>query len=183
MSEKVYDRSTEAEEIIKKLCDKCSDVLWAVRPNTIVVLGVSNKERPKSCDKLAVIKPIKGSFKSLVQIYNIDARYIIEFYFSDWNAWNEAQKVGVIFHELLHVASELGKTVKHDLQDFKIMVDKLGVDWIKNPNLPNILTTKIDFNLALRPNVPEDGKLEVDTGDEIVDDIIDEDKEDKKKNK
>jgi predicted metallopeptidase len=178
MSEKVYERVTEAEEIIKKLCEKYPDVLWAVRPNTVVALGVSNKERPKSSDKLAVIKPIKGSFKSLVQIYNIEARYIVELYYSDWNAWSEAQRVAVMFHELLHVASELGKTVKHDLIDFKVMIDKLGVDWIKNSSLPNLLNTKIDFNLALRPNVPEDGNLEVDTGDEIVDD-----KEDKKSKK
>lgn len=44
----------------------------------------------------------------------------------------------VLFHELLHVGIELGpdgdelySVVKHDLEDFKIIVDRFGTDWAK----------------------------------------------------
>lgn len=166
--EKLYEEVTEAKGIITNLCAEYTDVLWAVRPDNITVLGVSNKERPEKSNKLAVCKPIKGVNKSLMQINNISTRYVIELYFSDYNQWNNSQKIAVLFHELLHIDSEIGKTVKHDVEDFRIMVDKLGVDWFNDPELPNILAEKVDFDLSMRPNVPEDGVLEVDTGDEIV---------------
>ena len=84
-----------------------------------------------------------------------------------------AQKIAVIFHELTHIDSEVGKTVKHDIEDFRIMVDKLGVDWFNDPELPNLLTKKVEFDLNLRPNVPDvEGDLKVDTGDEIIDDVV-----------
>ena len=164
--EKVWEQVKSAEEMIEKLCKKYPDELWAVRPNTIAVFGVSNKERPKNNNVLATIKPIKGSYKSLVQSLKGEARYIIEMYCSDYNAWNPAQKAAVLYHELLHVDSELGCTVKHDLEDFKIIIDKLGVDYIKNKNLPDLLSEKVKFDLNLRPNVPEDDKS--DEGDEII---------------
>lgn len=33
MSEKVYSRIIEAEEMVKALCEKQPEVLWYVRPN------------------------------------------------------------------------------------------------------------------------------------------------------
>jgi len=172
-SEKIYEKIPEANEIIEELVDNYPDELWAIRPHMIEVLGVSNKERPKSSKTLASVRPLKGATKALMQINNVNTRYLMELYWSDWNAWSKSQKVAVIFHELLHIDSEVGKTVKHDVEDFRIMVDKLGVDWFNDSALPNLLSNKIEFNLNLRPNLP-DGDMELDGGDEILDDIIDE---------
>ena len=45
----------------------------------------------------------------------------------------------VLFHELLHVGIEPGadgdeiySVVKHDLEDFKTIIDRFGTDWAKN---------------------------------------------------
>lgn len=50
-----------------------------------------------------------------------------------------AQIRTVLFHELLHVGIELGaegeeiySVRKHDLEDFKIIIDRFGTDWSKN---------------------------------------------------
>ncbi|MFW5803998.1 MAG: putative metallopeptidase, partial [bacterium] len=125
--EKIYEKVPDAQELIENLCKEYPNELWAVRPNTVTVLGISNKERSKSNHKLATCRPINGAEKALMQINNIATRYIIELYFSDWNNWSRSQKLAILFHELLHIDNELGKTVRHDVQDFKIMVDKLGV--------------------------------------------------------
>ena len=166
--EKTYAEVTEAKEIIEKLCEYYPSELWAITPKNISVLGIENKERPEKSKKLAVCRPIKGINKTLMLINNIGTRYVIELYWSDFNKWSNAQKVAIIFHELLHIDHEAGKTVKHDVEDFRIMVDKLGVDWFNDTDLPNLLTEKVEFDQSMRPNVPEDGHLEVDTGDEIV---------------
>ena len=171
MAEKTYEEVVEAREIIKALCEKYPDEMWAVRPEIVTVLGVSNKERPESSDKLAVCKPIKGVSKTVMQMNNIGTRYVLELFWSDWNKWTPAQKVSKIFQKLLHIDHEIGKTVKYDIEDFRIMVDKLEVDWFDNPDLPNLLTDKVEFDKSMRPNVPEDGNLEIDTGDEIVEEV------------
>lgn len=168
-TEKTYEVVTEAEEIIKQLKEQYPDELWAIRPEIMTVLGVTNKDRPKNSKKLATVKSIKGTTKALMLLNRVDTRYVIEIYWTDWNAWSKAQKESVIFHELLHPDYEIGKLVKHDIEDFHIMIDKLGCDWFNDPKLPSLLDNKIKFDLNLRPNIPEDGPVEVDTGDEIID--------------
>ena len=170
-SEKIYEKIPEAQEIITELAAKYTDELWAVRPDTVIVLGVSNKERPKSSTKLASIRPLKGATKALMLINNVKVRYLIELFCADWEEWTRAQRVAVIFHELIHIDCEVGKTVKHDIEDFRIMVDTLGVDWFNDKTLPNLLDAKVDFDLNLRPNVPDIDEPELDGGDEILDDV------------
>ena len=91
-TEKIYEEVVEARQIIKDLCEKYPEVLWAVRPDTIITLGVTNKERPKSSKKLASIRPLKGATKALMQINNVNVRYLIEMFWSDWNEWSKAQQ-------------------------------------------------------------------------------------------
>ena len=153
-TEKVYSRVTEAEAIVKKLCEKQPDLLWAVRPDTIAVLGIENKERSEKNKVLAKIKPVKGEEKTILQLANIPVRYIITLYYSDWKIWVPKQKQWIILHELLHVAADLGKTVKHDCEDFKVILDKVGVDWFKKTEeLPDLIDGDVKFNLELRPSL------------------------------
>jgi len=51
---------------------------------------------------------------------------------------SEAQMEVLLFHELLHVGIERGpdgeetySVNKHDLEDFKIIIDRYGTDWAK----------------------------------------------------
>jgi len=170
-SEKIYEKIPEAHEIITELAAKYTDELWAVRPDMVTVLGVSNKQRPKGSKKLASIRPIKGATKALMQINNVNTRYLIELFCDDWNDWTRAQRVAVIFHELIHIDHEVGKCVKHDIEDFRIIVNSLGTDWFNNKELPNLLDAKIEFDLNLRPNVPDTDELVLDSGDEILDEV------------
>lgn len=164
MTEKVYSRVVEAENIIKKLCEKYPDVLWCVKPENVAVLGIENKERPEKNKTLAKIKPVKGCEKAILQLNNILTRYCIEIFWSDWKEWDEKKKQWIIFHELLHIHHEIGKTIKHDILDFRILVDKVGVEWQNSKNLPDLLNDDVKFNLDLRPSLKdieeedEDGK-------------------------
>ena len=154
-TEKTYSEITEAEEIIKKLCahPNTKDVLWAVKPESIVVLGIDNKERGKKQKTLAKIIPIKGVEKVIMNINKINVQYAIETHWVDWNKWGDQLKQWIIFHELLHIASEEGKTIKHDVMDFRIIVDKVGVDWSSsNKSLPDLLKDDVKFNKDLIPS-------------------------------
>ncbi len=153
----VYSRVPEAEEIVKKLCEKYPDVLWAVRNDgSIAVLGIENKERSEKNNTLAKIKAIKGTEKAIYISNNINIRYVLELYWSDWNMWSPELKQVVLFHELLHVHPELERVVRHDLEDWRIVVEKLGVSYLKNnKDLPNLLNDDVKFDLQLLPKIEE----------------------------
>jgi len=169
----VWERVKEAEEIIKKLCEKHPDVLWAVKPENIVVMAIVSKEKSEKNNVLARIRLIKGSERAVLIDNGIPVRHIIEIYGSDWSEWKEKKRQWVLLHELLHVHAEIEKMVKHDLECFKILVKTGGVNWAVSDekDLPNLLTDDVKFDLALRPGMDEyadDGKP-----DEISD-VLDE---------
>jgi len=160
MSEKVYSRVPEAEEIIVKLCEEYKDVFWAVRPEIVAVVGVENKTRgKKAVEKMpfySKIKTITGPERKIIADSGVKIRYIIELYWSDWSEWKESQKQWVLAENILQIGSEVGKTVKHDCIGFKILLDIIGVEGVTNKKeIPNLLLSHVDFNLDLRPGLDD----------------------------
>ena len=86
--EKVYSKINEADETIKALQEKYAEVFWAVRPEMITVMGVENKTRSKGSlaktPYYAALRPMKGVQKAILQLNNVDTRYVIEVYWDEW---------------------------------------------------------------------------------------------------
>ena len=60
-------------------------------------------------------------------------------------------------HELLHISHENDKSINHDSEDFKILLDVVGVNWASgNENLPDLVNDNVVFKLDLRPGLPEE---------------------------
>lgn len=161
----VYSRVTDADEMIKTLCEKQPEALWCVKPDTIAVLGIENKERNEKSNTLATIKSVRGAEKAIFQINNIPTRYVIVVYWSDFNSWTLRQKQWILFHELLHVHLDFEKTINHDCEDFKIILDKVGINWVQKQDLPDLFDENTKFNLDLRPSLNVDDE----ESDEITD--------------
>lgn len=167
----VYSKIDDADAIIKKLCDKQSAVLWAVKPETVTVMGIENKERSKKNHTLAKIKPVKGTEKAIYGLNHIPYRYIVEVYWSDFNMWSKAERAAILFHELLHIHPEGERVIKHDCEDWRVMLDALGVDWVKKGEaLPDLTRDDVKFNLELRPKI-DDLEDEDEDGEDNLDDI------------
>ena len=169
MTEKLYSRVTEAEDMIVKLCEKQPEVLWAVKPSIISVLGIENKERSEKNKTLVKIKPVKGVEKAIMQQNNVSTRYILELYWSDWNTWKAEKRQWIILQMLLHIHSEVSKIINPDCIDFKIVIDKVGVNWIDSTSLPNILEGDVKFNLELLPSLEDE---EGEESDEIPEEEV-----------
>jgi predicted metallopeptidase len=161
--EKSYSVIEEAEVIMKKVCEKYPEVLWAVNPKEVGIFGVDNAERPASSDTLAKIRNVTGIYKALLDKHNVGVKYLIEIYWSDWNNWTMPTKQWIVFHELLHIPGpDKSGLIKHDVQDFALAVDVVGVDGYTNrENLPDLLGDKpVTFRkeLLLRMQKPEQEK-------------------------
>ena len=155
MTEIVYSRVAEAEEMIKALCEKQPKLLWRVRPQTVAVYGNETKERPENKKEVAKIKCVKGVEKAIMQDNNIPIRYHIDIYWSDWRTWKENKKQGVLIHELLHIHEDVGKLIKHDIEDFSVLIDKTGAKMDRYDNFPNVLLEDVEFDLSLLPKTEE----------------------------
>ena len=158
---RTFSRMSEAEGIIKKLVEKFPDVLWAVEPSTIAVMGVDNAERSEKVVKkspvYAKLRVIRGSEKALFQENNVNVLYVIELYWSDWHNWNDSLRQAVLLSQLLEITPEEESRNRPDCVGFKVFLDALGVNWdgANGTNIPNLLQDDIAFNLDLRPGLED----------------------------
>ena len=155
--ETLYSVMPDGMEIISKLVKRYPDILWAVQPENILILGITNKERSKSNKKLATITRPSGVIKAAFEFYNIKIKYIIQVYYSDWVNWSEARRAAIIFHETLHVPSPTQDSglVEHDVQDFRILTSVMGVNWPNLENIPSLLEGDlVQFDKNLMPTLP-----------------------------
>ena len=152
---KAYEILPEAQEIIKQLCEHPSTkrILWAIQPETVAVLCVTNKERPKGSKAIAKVFRVTGPMEALLQANRIEVKYVIELYAHDWTTMTNSRRQAVIFHELLHIPPPVDSgLVKHDVEDFAIMIDAMGVNWFEADVVPEILSGEVKFNIRLSPN-------------------------------
>jgi len=137
--DKSYTISDEGNQLVKQLRERYPNELKNVIPEEIVVMQIED-EPPKSKDWAAKIHIVKGAIKTILTIWKCPAKFYIELYEDEWRAWSNGYRQWVIFHELLHVPDpEASGLVKHDVEDFGVIIDKVGFDWANSPSLPDLL--------------------------------------------
>lgn len=141
MADATYSILHEAEEIVGRLCDKYPEQLSNVDKASISVISIEGKDRPEKSHTWAKIKGIKPPISLLTH----GKVYIIQLYQTDWENWTAAQRNIVLFHELLHIEGE-GGNKKHDVEDFRLLLKNLGIDYVGNPELPDILEKTVDWS-------------------------------------
>jgi len=136
--EKTYEVLKEGKEIIKSLCERYPKILWAVRPELVEVLGVTNKERPKSSKKMASIRKLSGATKALLENSQIPTEYIVELFCSDWQPMSQQKREWLLFHEVLHISgpNSNGKLLDHNVKDFDLVLDVVNFGWFDRDDLP-----------------------------------------------
>ena len=86
--EKIYSRVNDAEEIVKELCEKQKELLWQVKPEIVMVVGVENKtrsEKQKAKEPVYTrLKAISGVEKEVLKLNAVNTRFIIEVYWEEW---------------------------------------------------------------------------------------------------
>lgn len=171
MSETIHERVESAEQTIKELCARYPEIFWRVVPSGIAVMGITNKDRKEKSKVLSKVIPVKGVQKSLNIIYHVPINYIVEVYWSDWNIWSVNYKEWVLAKALLAISEDVGKLIKADCTDYRLLLDVIGVDWEKRDDLPSLtMGEPVKFNNDLRP-----GMDDYDEDDEETDEIEDKD--------
>lgn len=126
--------SNKYKDIADKLIDKFPVAFSHIEIDKILFL----EENQKSPNKYADIRNV-GTPWNFITSY----KYIITFYEPKMMALNEAQQTMVVFHELLHIDEDFVKVRKHNIEDFRELIAKYGVNWDIDPNLPNLLDDSV----------------------------------------
>ena len=137
----------ELKEYVYKLIKDYPKHLNHIQPDNILYVKFSKKKSSTVSD----IRPIKGVWS----VYRPEA-YLLMVHLESWECLSETERLYHVFHVLLHIPDygfvkgekEFKSLVKHDLQDFRVLVDKFGV-WKENletikKNADSITSDEID---------------------------------------
>jgi predicted metallopeptidase len=125
-------------ELLKN-CKALKSELEHVVPERILYAANTRKK----CNFYAKIGPIPPRFAIFIKDYD----YFLEVNQDKWLAASEGMRLYIILHELKHIPLEgfdkeskhYKKITKHDLEDFKSLVDSFGTDNEKVDQLVDIV--------------------------------------------
>lgn len=121
-------------EIARKLINT-EDALVDIRNSQATIVYLSSEHKKKSGNKL-----VFGQCEKIADKYKwgIPADFTITIFEPNVEGFSEEQLKILLFHELLHVGiefnadgSETYSIRPHDLEDFKLIIDRFGTDWSK----------------------------------------------------
>jgi predicted metallopeptidase len=121
-----WQRKDDLEQYVIRLKNKYRSELDHIIPDSILYAAFSKKK-----------SSVKANIRAISGVWALfkNECYILSVHLENWNELTEQQKMYLIYHELLHIPEygfvdgekDYKKIVKHDLQDFKILVDEFGV--------------------------------------------------------
>jgi predicted metallopeptidase len=135
-----YVRLTREEDICLKLAERYSTLLCPIHKNDILVFEWKTQRSQRYWAKIC---RISGIFKALIKSLDVDAKFIIQIPTSSWEQLTDIQRQWVLFHELMHInfdpEKQKYKLIQHNIQDFRVILNKIGLDGYKSNTLTSML--------------------------------------------
>lgn len=123
----------EYQEIAKELIDTCPE-LEAVRESDLTIICLSSEAKKKKGDKMVL-----GQCEKVADKYKwgIPCDFTITVFEPNIVGFTDEQLHALLFHELLHIGIEDDRyfVKPHDLEDFKVIIDKYGTNWAEVPEV------------------------------------------------
>ena len=118
------------QDIADQLINKYQTTLGHIDTSQILFL----EEDEKAPKKYADIQIVKSPYTFLTNY-----KFIMTIYSPKTIGMTDAQLHVLIMHELFHIDENFEKLVKHDCEDFSVILSTYGIDWDTNPNTPDPL--------------------------------------------
>lgn len=114
-------------ELAKVVIEKEPELEFLKRaPITVIFLESEHKKKGKGKTILGECEKVQEKNK-----WGIPADFTITIFEPNVRGLNEEQLKILLFHEMLHIGVDYESTAPHDLEDFKVVIDRYGVDWAK----------------------------------------------------
>lgn len=146
-----FEQSEDIKSIATKLINKFPDNFSTFDVDQILFL----METTKSPKKYADVKKVQPPYT-----YITNVKFIITVYEKNILDFSDAQMHALVLHELMHIDENFTKLVKHDLEDFRAIVDLFGSNWDSNPDIKDILEDD-DASLPVNEETEEVDEIEL----------------------
>jgi len=123
-------------EIAEQLIKKYPKAFEHIDINKILFL----RDVEKTPKKFACVRKVSYPYD-----FFTEHKFIMTFYENNMGPLTLAQTHMVVLHELLHINYDFNKLVKHDVEDFSVIVDKYNSNWTHQPDLPDVLEDNTIF--------------------------------------
>lgn len=121
------------EKIAQELIENTAELEYIKKSNVRIIYLESDNAKKNGTERLILGECEKVASKNQ---WAISADFTITVYKNNCIGLSEEQIKILLFHELLHVGIDYGtdggevySVKKHDLEDFKVIIDKYGTDW------------------------------------------------------
>ena len=121
------------EKIAQELIENTAELEYIKKSNVRIIYLESDNTKKNGTERLVLGECEKVASKNQ---WAISADFTIIVYKNNCIGLSEEQIKILLFHELLHVGIDYGtdggevySVKKHDLEDFKVIIDKYGTDW------------------------------------------------------
>jgi hypothetical protein len=130
MKTEKYNISTEYRELAEEVIREQEKLHWL---STVRIEYLACHEPKTSHERLVLGQCIK--VQEIYQTY-IPFDFFIVLYVPNIPKFTREQKKILLFHELLHIDYDITKegdirykTAPHDIEDFRLILEKYGMDW------------------------------------------------------
>lgn len=142
----------DLKDTVEKLVAKYQVALADVDPSKIIYLSSEGKSQ-----KVAKISAIKVPHPSVTPF-----KFSILVYEQNWNELDASRQVLHILRELLRIVDfEESKLGPYETTDFPVLLEKYGVTWEHDDNLPDPLSEKEEIDEEFSEEKPEGPPQEV----------------------
>lgn len=136
-----YEELPEIIDIADQLIDRYPDVFGGIDLGRISAFAITNKDRKNDSKPIWEVMPVKAPVSMLC---NKD--YIINVYLDSYEALGEKHRAALVADALNAIDTEgKGKVNPKDLKEYAVMVRTFGVDFMDNPDIPDILSDQVEW--------------------------------------
>lgn len=143
--EGTYVINEDYRPIAESLVKKYEEIAHVPVDTILFIENTKSKAMHRGKAKYAQIGKIPTRWQeALYQLTGNNLIYFMEIFKQHTQYMIPAQIVALVYHELRHI-DRFGELCAHDIEDWGLMVSRLGLGWHHNDNIPNLLDEGVNW--------------------------------------
>jgi predicted metallopeptidase len=144
--EGTYVVNEDYRPIAEALVKKYEEIAHIPVDAVLFIENTKSKAMHRGRAKYAQIGKIPARWQeTLCQLTGNDLIYFMEIFKQHTQYMIPAQIVALVYHELRHI-DRSWELCAHDIEDWGLMVSKLGLGWHRDDNIPNLLDEGVNWD-------------------------------------
>ena len=155
-----YKINEDYRPIAETLKSKFKELEYVPVNNILFIENTEDERKKNNSHVYAQIGKMPGKWEDIIyQVTKKRFEYVLEIFKENTITMSREQIIALIYHELKHIqlvqSSQGSKIdiVRHDVEDWLNMVEKLGINWASTKgSIPNLLNENVNWESIEGPH-------------------------------